>query len=157
MASHREQPPLLIQPRFSRRLAAFVALTHLLAAAAILALPGAAWLLLLIPVGLSLTYQFYVRVLGRAPWSIRAATWQADGTWTIVLLSGTETEARLAPSTFVSVPLVVLNLRRGYVRRWALPLFADALDREQLRRLRQRLRIEGTGQHRDIDQVEHAA
>ncbi|AUB80813.1 protein YgfX [Candidatus Thiodictyon syntrophicum] len=148
MASHREQPPLLIQPRFSRRLAAFVALTHLLTAAAILALPGTAWLLL-IPVGLSLTYQFYVRVLGRAPWSIRAATWQADGTWTIALRSGTETEVRLAPSTFVSVPLVVLNLRRGHVRRWALPLFADALDPEQLRRLRQRLRIEGTGREPD--------
>jgi len=149
MASHREQPPLLIQPRFSRRLAAFIALTHVLAAAAILALPGAAWLLLLIPVGLSLSYHVHVLVLGRAPWSIRSATWQADGTWTIVLRSGTETEARLAPSTFVSVPLVVLNLRRGHVRRWALPLFADALDREQLRRLRQRLRIEGTGREPD--------
>ena len=149
MASHREQPPLLIQPRFSRRLAAFVALTHLPAAAAILALPGAAWLLLLIPVGLSLSYHVHVLVLGRAPWSIRAATWQADGTWTIALRSGAQTEARLAPSTFVSVPLVVLNLRRGHVRRWTLPLFADALDREQLRRLRQRLRIEGTGREPD--------
>lgn len=148
MASHREQPPLLIQPRFSRRLAAFVALTHLLAAAAILALPGAASLLL-IPVGLSLSYHVFVLVLGRAPWSIRSATWQADGNWTIALLSGTETEARLAPSTFVSVPLVVLNLRRSYFHRWALPLFADALDREQLRRLRQRLRIEGTGREPD--------
>ena len=149
MASHREQPPLLIQPRFSRRLAAFVALAHLLAVAAILTLPGAPWLLLLIPVGLSLGYQVHVRVLCRAPWSIVSATWQADGTWTIVFLSGAQTEARIAPSTFVSVPLVVLNLRRGHFRCWALPLFADALDSEQLRRLRQRLRIEGAGREQD--------
>lgn len=149
MASHREQPPLLIQPRFSRRLAVFVALTHLAAAAAILALPGVPWRFLLIPVGLSLGYQFQIRVLARAPWSIRSATWQADGTWTIVFVSGREIQARLAPSTFVSVPLVVLNLRRGLWYRWSLPLFADALDPEQLRRLRQRLRITGTGRDQD--------
>jgi len=149
MASHREQPPLLIQPRVSRRLAVFVALTHLATAAAILALPGGIWPYLLIPVGLSLGYQIHVRVLARAPWSIRSATWQSDGTWTIILLSGRELEAQLAPSTFVSVPLVVLNLGRGRLRRWSLPLFADALDPEQLRRLRQRLRITGTGRDQD--------
>ncbi|WP_295388162.1 protein YgfX [uncultured Thiodictyon sp.] len=149
MASHREQPPLLIQPGVSRRLAAFVALTHLLAAGAILGLPGARPLLLLIPIGASLAYQLYVQVLHRAPWSIRAATWQADGTWTVGLVSGAQIDARLAASTFVSVPLVVLNLRRGHWRRWSLPLFADALDTEQLRRLRQRLRIEGAGREQD--------
>ncbi|HYN77307.1 MAG TPA: hypothetical protein VES73_05895, partial [Lamprocystis sp. (in: g-proteobacteria)] len=68
---------------------------------------------------------------------------QADGSWLISLVSGAEIEAQLSPATFVSVPLVVLNLYRGRWRRWALPLFADALDPEQLRRLRQRLRIEG--------------
>ncbi|WP_295443618.1 protein YgfX [uncultured Thiodictyon sp.] len=149
MASHREQPPLLIQPGVSRRLAAFVALTHLAAAGAILGLPGAAWLLLLIPIGASLAYHLYVQVLHRAPWSIRSATWQADSTWTIAFVSGAPTQARLSPATFISVPLVVLNLRRGHVRRWSLPLFADALDGEQLRRLRQRLRIEGTGREQD--------
>ncbi len=149
MASHREQPPLLIEPRFSWRLTAFVALPHLLAAASILALPGRAWLMLLFPVGASLVYQTYVHLLRRAPWSIRLATWQADGTWTIIFVSGAETQARLSPATFVSVPLVVLNLRRGWFRRWSLPLFADALDPEQLRRLRQRLRIEGSRRNQD--------
>jgi toxin CptA len=149
MASHREQPPLLIQPGRSRRLATFVALTHLLAAAAVIGLPGAPWRLLLIPIGVSLAYQVYVQVLHRAPWSIRCATWQADGTWTIAFVSGAQTQARLSPSTFISVPLVVLNLHRGYFRHWSLPLFADAIDGEQLRRLRQRLRIEGAGREKD--------
>ena len=144
MASHRLQPPLALRPRRSRRLAAFVLVTHLLAGLGALGLPGP-WRLLLPLVAASLLYQVYVRVLARAPWSIRSATWHPDGSWGIVFRSGRETAARLAPSTFVSVPLIVLNLRHGHWRHWSLPLFADALDAEDLRRLRQRLRIDGTG------------
>jgi toxin CptA len=139
---------LTLRPRLSRRLAAFVLLTHLLASAAVLALPGH-WPLLLLPVAASLVYQWRVHVLRRAPWSIQSMVWEADGTWHIALVSGREVEALLSPSTFVSVPLVVLNLRSGKLRRWSLPLFADALDPDQLRRLRQRLRIEGVGRHED--------
>lgn len=148
MASHREQPPLPIRPGFSPRLAAFVLLTHLLAAAAVLGLPAGPWQILLIPVAASLAYHAWVHVLRRAPWSIRALLWDAQGTWHIELRSGAAIEARLSPSTFVSVPLVVLNLYRGW-RRWSLPLFADALDPQLHRRLRQRLRIEGTGREPD--------
>ncbi len=152
MASHRQQPPLPVRPRFSRRLAAFVCLTHLLAAAAALGLPDF-WPLLLIPVCASLFYHLYVHVLRRAPWSVRSLLWEADGTWHIALVSGAEAQARLSPSTFVSVALIVLNLRRGLLRRWSVPLFADALDPEQLRRLRQRLRIDGVGRESDSAQV----
>lgn len=148
MGSHRQQPPLTLRPRLSRRLAAFVLLTHLLASAAVLALPGY-WPLLLLPVAASLAYQLQVHVLRRAPWSIQSIRWEADGTWRIAQVSGREIEARLSPSTFVSLPLVVLNLRSGMLRRWSLPLFADALDPDQLRRLRQRLRIEGVGRRDD--------
>ena len=107
-----------------------------------LILPGA-WRLLGLAVGASLAYQLYVQVLHRAPWSIRSVLWQPDGTWRINLVSGREIEATLSPSTFVSVPLVVLNLRLGRLRRRGLPLFSDALNPDQHRRLRQRLRIEG--------------
>jgi toxin CptA len=150
VVSHRQQPPLAIHPRLSPRLAAFVVLTHLIAAAAVGALPGL-WSLLLIPVAASLAYQIAVHCLRRAPWSIRSLVWEADGTWHIPLVSGAEIQARLSPSTFVSVPLVVLCLRSGRLRlrRWSFPLFSDALDPDLLRRLRQRLRIEGTG--REVD------
>jgi toxin CptA len=143
MSAARERTPLPILPRFSRRLAAFVVFTHLLAAAAILGLPAWPWRLLLIPIAASLAYQTWVVVLRRAPWSIHSLTWQADGTWTIAFVSGAETQARLTPATFISLPLVVINLRRGRWRRFSLPLFADAVDAEPLRRLRQRLRIDG--------------
>lgn len=148
MASHRERPPLLIEPGFSRRLAALIVLTHAAAGAAVLALPGA-WRLLVLPVAASLAYQLTVQVLRRAPWSIRSALWQSDGTWRVTLVSGWELEATLSPSTFVSVPLVVLNLRLGRLRHRSLPLFSDALDPEQHRRLRQRLRIDGTRRDED--------
>jgi toxin CptA len=148
LSSHRERPPLLIEPGFSGRLCAFVLLTHAAAGAAILALPGAGRLLVL-PVAASLAYQLTVQVLRRAPWSIRSVLWQSDGTWRITLASGRELEATLSPSTFVSVPLIVLNLRLGRLRHRSLPLFSDVLDSGQLRRLRQRLRIEGTSRHQD--------
>ncbi len=122
----------------------FVALIHGLAIAVILALPiGLGRLPLLFLVGLDGLYVFFVQVLRRAPWSIRSALWQSDGAWLLTLQSGADIEVDLSPATFVSLPLVVLNFRSGRLRRQALPLFADALDPEQLRRLRQRLRLEG--------------
>ena len=142
LASHRERPPLLIEPGFSCRLAAFIVLTHAAAGAAVLALPGT-WRLLVLPVAASLGYQLTAQIWRRAPWCIRSVLWQSDGTWRIILVSGRELEATLSPSTFVSVPLIVLNLRLGRLRRRSLPLFSDALDPEQLRRLRQRLRVDG--------------
>ena len=151
MSSHRDRPPLLLEPRFSRRLAAYVVLTHLAAGAAVLALPGA-WRLPVLAVGASLVYQLYVQVLRRAPWSIRSVLWQPDGIWRITLVSGREREATLSPSTFVSVPLVVLNLRVRPMRYRALALFSDALDPDQHRRLRQRLRIEGTSRDQNAAQ-----
>jgi toxin CptA len=145
LGTRRERPPLLIRPGFSRRLLALVVLTHLAALAAVLAVPDGRYRLLAVLVVGSLFYQGHVHCLRRAPWSIDSVPWQADGSWRIALVSGARIDARLSPATFVSVPLVVLNLRSGRRRHWALPLFADALDPEQLRRLRQRLRLEGVG------------
>jgi toxin CptA len=152
VSSHRDRPPLLIEPKRSPRLAAYVVLSHVAAGAAILALPGD-WRLLILAVGASLGYLLYVQVLRRAPWSIRSVLWQPDGIWRITLVSGTELEATLSPSTFVGVSLVVLNLRLGPMRYRALPLFSDALDADQHRRLRQRLRIEGTSRDQDAAQT----
>lgn len=145
MGTHRERPPLLIRPRLSRYLAGFVLVTHLVAAAVILALPLGVYrlpLLLLVLGGLG--YSLFARVLGRAPWSPVAALWASNGDWTLSFASGRELPARLSPSTYVGVRLVVLSFHYGRFRRCAMPLFPDALDPEQLRRLRQRLRVEGS-------------
>lgn len=152
MGAHRERLPLLIRPGVSRRFAWFVGLTHLAAAAVIPALPGDPLsLLLLLPVAFSAFYIGYVDVLRRAPWSIHSVLWESAGTWRIRFVSGVEREASLCPATFIALPLVVLNFRFGLLRRRTLPVFPDALDPEQLRRLRQRLRIEGAARDRASD------
>lgn len=127
-------------------------LTHAAAGGAALALPGP-WPLLALGVAASLAYQLYVHVLRRAPRSIRSVLWQPDGRWRVYLRSGQELEATLSPSTFVSVPLIVLTLRVGRMRHRSLALFADTLDRDQHRRLRQRLRIVGPGRDQDAGPV----
>jgi toxin CptA len=144
MGSPRERQPLLIEPGFSRQLAWLVGLTHFAAAAVVLVLQlGLTSFLLLLLVLASAFYIGYVDVLRRAPWSIRSAIWNPDGTWQIHFVSGAEREVQLTPATFITLPLVVLNFRLGHLHRRALPVFADALHPDQLRRLRQRLRIEG--------------
>jgi len=148
MTSHRVQPPIRIEPRRSRRLAAFVLVTHLVAALCTCLLPWP-WPLVLIPLAAGLIYQMRVHVLRRAPWSIRTLHWQADGSWQIELVDGSVLDARLLPSTFVGLRLLVLNLAVGRWRRFSLPLPGDSLDPEDLRRLRQRLRIEGAGRSGD--------
>lgn len=146
MGAHRDWPPLTLRPRVSRRLAILVVTTHGLALLAVAALPLSVYsLLLLLLILASAVHAVYVSVLMRAPWSVRSACWQSDGSWTIRLGSGEERLVTLSPATFVSQPLVALNFSDGHWRRHALPLFSDALDAETLRRLRQRLRIQGIG------------
>lgn len=102
------------------------------------------WLLLLL-VLLSAARAIYDQVLMRAPWSIRSVCWQSDGSWTLSLVSGEERPVQLSPATFVSQSLLVLNFRAGRFGRRALPLFTDSVDPELMRRLRQRLTIDGCG------------
>lgn len=136
--------PLPIRPRLSRQLLLYVAVTHLVAFASLLALPlGIYRVWLLLSIALSGGHALIVQVLRLAPWSIRSALWQADGVWLLTLRSGAEVAAELSPATFVSLPLVALNFRVGRWRRYALPLFADALAPDVLRQLRQRLRQAG--------------
>jgi len=146
MTAHTRRFPLLLRPGFSRRLATFIAVTHGVALAVLLLLPipwywrGAGAL----SVTGSFVYQAWVHLLHRGPRAVRAASWGADGTWTLSLGSGGELEASLAPSTFVGISLVVLNFRCGRWRRYALVLLPDNLDPTLLRRLRVRLRLVGS-------------
>lgn len=148
MTTHRSNPPLHLVPRFSRRLLALVLVSHGAALAAALALPGP-WRLTALAIVSSAGYQLWVHVLRRAPWSIASATWAPDGAWSLQLRSGDEIDAQLSPATFVSLPLVVVNFRVGVWRRFALPLFSDAIDADTLRRLRARLRLEGASHGAD--------
>lgn len=88
----------------------------------------------------SLAYVVWARILSRAPWSVVQATWSDTG-WTVTTANGGTQQLRLAPSTYVGVDLVVVNLVAGLFRRRSLILTPDNIDPEQLRRLRARLRL----------------
>lgn len=145
MTHHRDWGGMLIAPGFSRRFALYVLVTHVCAAVAALA-PAWGWpsYALCLGVLVSGVHIWVVDVLRRAPWSLRWVYWDSSGSWRIRFVSGQERDAQLSLSSFVTLQLVVLNFRLSPWRRRSLVIFADALDAEQLRRLRQALRASGS-------------
>lgn len=147
MSGHGSETPLSIRPTRSGQLAGLLVALHAGSLVVVTALPlhwlGQTALALLVLINLS--YQTAVHLLRCAPWAIHELIWQPDDSWVIRLADGRELEARLAASTFVGVNLIVLNLRRGRLRTYSLPLLTDSLDAEQRRRLRARLRLRGSG------------
>lgn len=143
MALHRRRPPLLVRPRPSLLLAAYVVLAHGLCIPLTLALPlGWPWrLLLLVLIGLSAAWAVLTHLWPRAPWAVREALLGDDG-WQLTLGSGARVEARLGSTTFVGPRLLVLNFRGSAWRRYALVVMPDGLEPEARRRLRARLRLE---------------
>lgn len=125
------------------RLAAYLAAVHALGLAAVLLLPvgGALRAALAAAVLVGLAAGLAGPVLHRLPWALREAVWQADGTWSLTLASGRVLEGRLLPSTYVGRGLVLLAFRCGPLHPCFLPLLADNLDADALRRLRVRLRL----------------
>ncbi len=146
MSDHHHQAPLTIRPVVSLRLLAFVIAIHAAAFAVVFPLPmhwGLKLALSTLILG-SLAYVVWARILSRAPWSIVQATWSDTG-WTVTTADGRTQQLRLAPSTYVGVDLVVVNLAAGMFRRRSLILTPDTIDPEQLRRLRARLRLGSSG------------
>ena len=145
VSKESEQPPLRIRPGHSRLLAVFLLVTHALALAVVFAVPlSGYWRVgLAAVVLLSLSHAIGAQVLFLVPWAGREAVWRSDGTWTLTLVSGEQTDARLLPSTYVTQRLLVLNFRRGRWRSSAMVIVPDALDPDLLRRLRVRLRLWG--------------
>jgi toxin CptA len=144
MSDHRQRPPMAIRPVASRRLLGYVLLVHGSALAVVAVLPAhwAPRLALGLLVMASLVYGVWAQVLRRAPWSVVEAVWNDSG-WTLSTRAGRSEQARLLPSSYVGVGLVILNLRCGRFRRRSLVLASDSVDADQLRRLRARLRIAG--------------
>lgn len=143
MSDHHRRPPLRLRPRRSRGLALLLLITHLLAAGVLLLVPLTLMVraLLLLLVVSSLGYGYWAQVLGRSPWSLREATWSEQG-WQLGFRNGRQHEAVLLPSTLVSVRLVILHFRVGWLRYPQLILTEEVIDAELLRRLRVRLRLQ---------------
>ncbi|EXJ13620.1 protein YgfX [Imhoffiella purpurea] len=144
MGSHRDRPPLVLRPGPSRRFLIYALAVHSAAAMLLPVLPIGWWrLALLLPILLSAIHLHAVHLSRRAPWSVVGLVWESDGAWTLTLRSGRRLGATLLHSTFVSLGLVVLRFRVGRWWRLSVPLFADALEPERMRRLRVLLNTEG--------------
>ncbi|MBP9605129.1 MAG: hypothetical protein KBE53_13760 [Chromatiaceae bacterium] len=146
-----ERPAMVIRPGVSRRLAIMVLVVHGLTLVVVtllpLALSGRAGLALAVLLGLALNLGGSVWHLW--PWSLRAAVWRPDGTWSLIQGDGRERDGRLLGSTYVSPALVVLNFRCDRWRTASLDLLPDNLEPDLLRRMRVRLGLEGTGRKGD--------
>jgi len=145
MNAHRRRPPLRLRPRRSGLLGLMLVATHLLAALVLLLMPLALEprALLLLLVMLSLGYGLWAQWLALAPWSVREAVWTEQG-WQLRFRNGQWRQAVLLPSTLISVHLVILHFRVGWLRYPRLILTEAVIDRVLMRRLRVRLRLQGT-------------
>ncbi|MEA3639147.1 MAG: hypothetical protein VBE63_04300 [Lamprobacter sp.] len=143
MSEHRRRSSLRLRPRRSAVLALMLVATHLLAAGVLLLMPLALVprALLLLLVVLSLGYGLWAQCLGLAPWSLREAIWSEQG-WQLRFRNGQQCEAVLLPSTLISVPLVILHFRVGWLRYPQMILTQEVIAPERLRQLRVRLRLQ---------------
>ncbi|MBK5938640.1 hypothetical protein [Halochromatium roseum] len=144
MSDHRRRSALRLQPRRSIWLGVLLVVMHLLAAWVLLLIPlelGPRMLLMLL-VALSLGYGLWAQVLALAPWSLREAIWSEQG-WQLRFQNGRQREAVLLPSTLISVRLLILHFRVGWLRYPQLVLTEEVIDAELMRQLRARLRLQG--------------
>lgn len=160
---------LSIEPGTSRLFAAAVLFLHAGAFALILALPVSIWVIAVLALAVTASCLFTLAdpVLRLRPSSIAALEWRGDGRWQARRRDGGEEALALLPDTYIHPWLVVLNFRRGgdgWSVRWrhftaapsvetgmnlvsirrSMILLPDSVDPETLRRLRARLRLEGT-------------
>jgi toxin CptA len=151
MSDHRSLPPLRVAPGPSWRLLVVIIVTHTAALAVLLPLPAMSVgvrLALGALILMSLAYVVWAQVLRRAPWSVVAVAWSGQG-WQATFADGRTRDVRLAPSSFVGVGLVILQLRVTWLWQPCLLLSADAVPPDQLRRLRMLLRLGLAGTRAD--------
>ncbi len=145
MTGHRTPlyAPLRLRPGVSRQLTLYVWAIHLLALPGLMLIPLSPWLKVCIIMLLaSSLFCIHRRHIGRqSPQAIEEAIWDEQGIWHLRLASGDTLEADLFPDSFVSLTLVLLNFRAVRYHR-SLILAPGALDRDTLRRLRVRLKLD---------------
>jgi hypothetical protein len=136
-------PPVDLAILPSRRLAALVFLSHALALGAAAYAPFAP--VLLAAAGATVLTSFIVHFRRHAmlvgKHAVRRLVWTQDGHWDLTDGEGATHRCELLPEPTAGPPLTILRLKdqAGTVR--AVLLLADSCDREQLRRLRSRLRL----------------
>lgn len=136
-------PPVDLAILPSRRLATLIFLSHALALGAVAYAPLAS--VLLAAAGATVLTSFIVLFRRHAmlvgTQALRRLVWTQDGHWDATDGEGSTHRCTLLPEPTTGPPLTILRLKdqRGTVR--VVLLLSDSADREQLRRLRARLRL----------------
>lgn len=134
--------------RRSYRLASLLAIAHAAAGGALLSCDVLLDVRLILACAVALSFVVSVRraALLNTRDSIVALEWSEDGGVNFQTRDGIWHSARLLPTTFVTAPLTIINLRaadRPRVRH--VVLMADSADGDAYRRLRVRLQWDRTG------------
>jgi toxin CptA len=149
MSSKKYAAPFSLIPEVSRRLTGLLFVGHggAIILLYFLALPVV--LRWFIAVGLVANLIVVLRKQsGRpGPGNVRALLWQAEGDWMLDIVGVGWQSAQLLPSTYAHPWLVVLNFRLEEERRSrSVVLLPDAIDGDNLRRLRVRLQVEAVAE-----------
>lgn len=136
---------LHLKLKASQTFTAVLLALHLLAGASIavvIPFDSFGWLLL-IPVFICSAYYYFKRyVFLSAHNSVMALSQSIDGDWSLILHDQSEHYVDLCDDSYVHPLLIILNFKiEGDYRRISLPLFRDALGKDQHRQLRCRLRL----------------
>lgn len=130
-----------IRPGFSRQLAVYLLVLHVLALGltALLPLQWAFRIPLTILIVCSLFHYRRRYLLPRGGRAVTAVEWKGEREWILHNVLGETETASLSGSSYIHPRLLILNYRTTAGKRLSLCLTADRVDREQLRRLRTRL------------------
>ena len=136
---------LHLELKTSQTFAALLVALHVIAGlsiAVVIPFDSFGWLLL-IPLFIYSAYYYFKRyVFLSAHNSVIALSQSIDGDWLLILRDQSEHYVDLCDDSYVHPLLVILNFKiEGDYRRISLPLFRDALGKEQHRQLRCRLRL----------------
>ena len=136
---HVSQPgPISIDLGFSKWIAAYLLISHLLATVLLFLLDlGNYFAWVLIPLIFFSFIQHWWRYLKqKQPNSVIGVDWSNDKGWRLRLKSGKKLKAELAPTSLVSRLLVVLHFKTEAEGRQRVAIAGDAIDANQLRRLK---------------------
>lgn len=142
MSSKRYAPALVIRPHTSCILATIILLVHVVAVALLwpLYVQFGLKVALLLPLLLVSGFRncvYYVMRTART--SIVCITCITDDHWLLEQKDGTRVNASLRKHSYVHPRLIILNFLLENKRKISIPLLADSVDREILRKLRVRL------------------
>jgi hypothetical protein len=141
---HNSLPgPIKVNLEFSAWLASYLLLMHLLASVIVILLDLGLALSssLLAFILFSLIYHWRRYLLYLHPNSVIGVEWSHDRGWLIGLKSGNRVRVELCPTSFVSRSIMVLHFNSNDYGRRNVAIAGDALDRDQLRRLRVLLKM----------------